>query len=129
MLSISMAYNVISCKNNNKKKHLKIKIADFTIQILLPGSEITKNTHKSLHSITICSIFFTGMVSFRCYLVNPYVQPPTCFYTTSKFLTNATIETFQAGHLGRHLATSFGVMYHKKGQTGQGAQRGWAGKT
>ena len=35
-------------------------------------------------------------------------QPPTCFCTSSKFHTNATIETFQAGHLGRHLAFSWG---------------------
>ena len=37
----------------------KIKIADFTMQILLPSSEMTKKHQKETdHSIAICSIFF-----------------------------------------------------------------------
>ena len=35
-------------------------------------------------------------------------QPLTCFCTSSKFHTDETIETFQAVHLGRHLAFSWG---------------------
>ena len=32
-----------------------------------------QNYPKQLHSIAICSIFFIGMVYFRCYLVDPHV--------------------------------------------------------
>ena len=41
------------------------------------------------------------------------LQPP-CLCITSNFLTNATIETFQAGHLGRHLATTSGEKCHRQ---------------
>ena len=45
MLSIFVADNVISGKKI-KRNTKKIKIAEFTMQILLLGSEITKNTQK-----------------------------------------------------------------------------------
>ena len=38
--------------------------------------------------------------------------------TTSDFRTNATIETFHAGYLGRHLATTWREI-PQIGQTGQ----------
>ena len=46
MLSISMAYNVISCKKIERNTQ-KIKIADFTMYIRLPSSEMTKNRQKN----------------------------------------------------------------------------------
>ena len=46
MLSISMAYNVISC-NKIGRNTQKIKIADFTMWIWLPSSEMTKNRQKN----------------------------------------------------------------------------------
>ena len=43
---MSMAYNVISCKKNGRNTQ-KIKIADFTMQIRLPSSKMTKNRQKN----------------------------------------------------------------------------------
>ena len=36
--------------------------------------------------------------------------------STSNFLTNTTITTFQAGHLGKHLATNSGEKCHRTSQ-------------
>ena len=44
---------------------------------------------------------FLTRASRRLYEIS---QPQICLCTTSNFLTNTTIGTFQAGHLGRHLA-------------------------
>ena len=41
-----MAYNVISCKKIERNTQ-KIKIADFTMSIRLPSSEMTKNRQKN----------------------------------------------------------------------------------
>ena len=65
MLFIFMAYNVISCKKI-KRNTKEIKIADLTVQIRLPTSEMTKNRQKTDHSIAIYS-FFMGMAYFGCY--------------------------------------------------------------
>ena len=46
---------------------------------------------------------FLNRASWRLYEIR---QPPTWLCTTSNFLTNTTIETFQAGHLGKHVATT-----------------------
>ena len=40
-------------------------------------------------------------------------QPPTCLCTTSQFLSNTTIDTFQESHVGWHLATTWGK-YHRQ---------------
>ena len=47
MLSIFAAHNVISGKKINRNTK-KIKIAEFSMQILLLGSKITKSTQKKL---------------------------------------------------------------------------------
>ena len=41
-----MAYNVISCKKVGRNTQ-KIKIADFTMEIWLPSSEMTKKRQKN----------------------------------------------------------------------------------
>ena len=46
MFSISMAYNVISCKKIERDTQ-KIKIGDFTMYIRLPSSEMSKNRQKN----------------------------------------------------------------------------------
>merc|ERR1711949_141405 len=56
MLSISMAYNVISCKKIERNTQ-RIKIAK-----------------KTDHSIAIYSIFCIGMVYFGCLQVNLHIQ-------------------------------------------------------
>ena len=51
---------------------------------------------------------FFKQASWRWYEIR---QSPTCLCTTFNFLTKTTIETFQAGHLGRHLTTTSGEKY------------------
>ena len=43
-----------------------------------------------------------------CTTYNCLIQPPTHLSITSNFLTNTTIETFHACHLGTNLATTSG---------------------
>ena len=53
-------------------------------------------------------------------------QPLRCLYTTPNIHTNASIDPFQAGHLGRHLATTSGeVQDGQDGQDGQDDQDGF----
>ena len=53
-----MAGNVISYKNI-KRNAQKNKIANFTIWIWLPSSEMTKNRQKKNLALAICSIFLS----------------------------------------------------------------------
>ena len=46
MLSLSMAFNVISCKKVERNTQ-KLKIGDFTMLIRLPSPELTKNRQKN----------------------------------------------------------------------------------
>ena len=48
MLYISVAYNVISCKKNKKKHTRATKIADFTMYIWLPSTEMSENSLKNV---------------------------------------------------------------------------------
>ena len=70
-----MADNVISYQKI-KRNAQKNKIADFTMFIRLPSSEMTKNCpqKKKDYSIAIYSIFCIGMVYFGRLLANPHVQ-------------------------------------------------------
>ena len=63
-LSISMAYNVISCRKIAKNtQNLKI-CYELAIQSELPISEITKNTPKKLGIQSRFPQFFFGMAYF-----------------------------------------------------------------
>ena len=75
ILSISMAYNVISCKKN-RKKHSNNQNRWF-YYICKFGSRAQKwrkIAKKTDHSIAIYSIFCIGMVYFGCLQVNPHIQ-------------------------------------------------------
>ena len=73
MLSISMAYNIISYKKSKetlKKSNSPISVCKFGSR----AQKWWKIAKKTDHSIAIYSIFCIGMVYFKCYLVNPHVQ-------------------------------------------------------
>ena len=59
---------------------------------------------------------FLAQPRWRLYKIR---QPLTCLCTTSNFLTNTPIETFQAGHLGRPLATTSRGKYQRQVRQGR----------
>ena len=59
---------------------------------------------------------FLAQPRWRLYKIR---QPLTCLCTTSNFLTNTPIETFQAGHLGRPLATISRGKYQRQVRQGR----------
>ena len=63
---------------------------------------------------------FLAQPRWRLYKIR---QPPTCLCTTSNFLTNTTIETFQAGHLGRPLANTSRRKYQRQVRQGRDARQ------
>ena len=73
MLTIYMAYNVISCKNSKET----LKQSKSLILLCKFGSraqKLPKIAKKTDHSIAIYSIFCIGMVYFGCLQVNPHIQ-------------------------------------------------------
>ena len=68
MLSISIAYNVISCKQIQRNTQ-KIKIAD----LLCKFSQAQKSPKKLCTQSRFAQKFYRYGI-FRCYLVNPQVQ-------------------------------------------------------
>merc|ERR1711884_498639 len=73
MLSISMAYNVISCKKS-KETVKKSKSLILQCKFGSRAEKLPKIAKKTDHSIAIYSIFCIGMVYFGCLQVNPHIQ-------------------------------------------------------
>ena len=73
MLSISMAYNVISCKKS-KETLKKSKSLILQCKFGSRAQKWPKITKKMDHLIAIYSIFCIGMVYFGCLQVNPHIQ-------------------------------------------------------